>query len=389
MENNKKPKVVFTYVEAGLGHIMAITGIYETFLKKYGDKCDVVKSYIFSGSKRDAVVKMGKAQDNHVKKLAGSKLYNKFECFTYKLSSKFTLWTVDRVFRKGRKAIMEDFREMQPDLLVSSYYLPSHLIAEANKKGITNSLIATYLPDNYVYPAWDRNCDMFMVNSENAYNMAINKGFKKENVVKMPFLFRKEIQDFNLTKEQARKELSLDNGKFTVLCAMGAFGVKKAQKLIEKIIDEDLDINFVVICGKNQALLEQMNGLKATCKEKLNFVPVGFTNQMAGYIKASDLVLSKSSFNTIMEVKHIGTPMIAFSSAGGVEHENAKYFSKNKMLIREDRPKKIIELIKKGMENPDFFNEQAENFEKYKLNVALDYGADKLFELLKTRFPEL
>ena len=59
------------------------------------------------------------------------------------------------------------------------------------------------------------------------------------------------------------------------------------------------------------------------------------------------------------------------------------------MLIREDRPKKIIELIKKGMENPDFFNEQAENFEKYKLNVALDYGADKLFELLKTRFPEL
>ena len=46
----KKEKVVFTFVEAGMGHIVPATGIADAFEKKYGDMFEVVRWKIFSES---------------------------------------------------------------------------------------------------------------------------------------------------------------------------------------------------------------------------------------------------------------------------------------------------------------------------------------------------
>lgn len=389
MSETYKPKVVFTFVEAGLGHIMPMNGLYDSFVKKYGDKCRVEKSYIFSESKHPAVVKMGKAQAGHVKKLSGSKFYSWFECVTYELPSRFILWTLDRAFAKARKGAMQDLKELNPDMLVSSYYLPSHLAVESNKKGLTNTLIASYMPDNYVYPAWDRRCDLLLVNCKYAFNMAINKGYDKDIVREIPFIYKKEVENFDKTKEQCKEELSLNNGKFTLLCAMGAYGVKKARKIVKKILEEDLDINFVVICGKNQEMLDYMNSLKEKNQGKTNFIPVGFTDKIGTYFKASELVIGKGSMNTVMEVCYIGTPFVSFSEMCGTEVKAAKYFKDLDIITREHKAKGIINLIKKGMEDEHYFDAKIKNFESFRKKGASDLGADLLFEALKKRYPEL
>ena len=95
MDNDYKPKVVFTFVKAGMGHVTPATEIYEAFMKKYGDKCNVCKSYIFSESTNPAVQKLGVIQDEHVKKLSTSKVYNKLEGFSYCLGSPLTLFGLD------------------------------------------------------------------------------------------------------------------------------------------------------------------------------------------------------------------------------------------------------------------------------------------------------
>ena len=47
----KKKKVVVTFCEAGQGHIVTAQSIAESLEKKYGDKVDVVRDYIFRDSK--------------------------------------------------------------------------------------------------------------------------------------------------------------------------------------------------------------------------------------------------------------------------------------------------------------------------------------------------
>ena len=44
---SKKIKVLFPFVEAGFGHIMATKSICDAFEKKYGDYCEIVRRNFF------------------------------------------------------------------------------------------------------------------------------------------------------------------------------------------------------------------------------------------------------------------------------------------------------------------------------------------------------
>ena len=74
----KKPKIVFTYVEAGMGHIIPIRSISEVFKQKYGDKCEVVDTYIFNESEHKEVNKMGRELSEHTIRASVNWFYNKF-----------------------------------------------------------------------------------------------------------------------------------------------------------------------------------------------------------------------------------------------------------------------------------------------------------------------
>ena len=45
--SDRKPRVVFPFVEAGFGHIMAEKSIADAFEKKYGKYCEVIRSDFF------------------------------------------------------------------------------------------------------------------------------------------------------------------------------------------------------------------------------------------------------------------------------------------------------------------------------------------------------
>ena len=46
----RKPRVIFPYTEAGLGHIMPMNSIADEFEKLYGDKVECVRSQFFTES---------------------------------------------------------------------------------------------------------------------------------------------------------------------------------------------------------------------------------------------------------------------------------------------------------------------------------------------------
>ena len=62
-----KPKVVFTYVEAGMGHIMPITSISNAFEKKYGKYVEIVRSKFFSETGDKQMIKFERGFVSDVK----------------------------------------------------------------------------------------------------------------------------------------------------------------------------------------------------------------------------------------------------------------------------------------------------------------------------------
>ncbi len=386
---NKKPKVLFTFVEAGFGHIVPMIAISEAFEKKYGEKCQVIKSYVFRDSKHKEVVQIGKELSDSTKLASRNYLYNRLEAIAYSFSSEFTHWFLDLHFKKGEQLFMEELQELAPDMVVASYYLPTHITAKANEKGLTNALTVTYSPDIYIYPAWDRNCDMFIVNNFEAYSSAIKKGFDKDKVVQVPFLFRENITALKKSKDECREELGLDKDKYQVLFACGANGSRNITKSIKAILDSDLDIELTVVCGKNPKMEEEVKKLVEKGKGKVKLNLVAYTDLMAEYIKASDVVIGKAGSNTLIETLYLGTPLIVCDLANRLEEITIKHYVKEKMALRVTNPKKLVRLLTELTKDKTRLQYCAENFKKLNSEGGALIVADKIFELLKSRYPEL
>lgn len=381
----KKPKVVFTYVEAGMGHIAPMTGMSRVFTQKYGDKCEIVNSYIFSESKHPSVVELGKSLVAHTKKTAFNRLYNRIEAFSYLIHSKIILKILDLTFRKARKDFFEEFKSVKPDLLVASYYKPAHLAAQANKKGLSDTLIATYTPDPYVYPAWDRNCSIYMVNNHQAERIALKKGFKKGQVKRVPFIYNDAFLNGQTTKEVARESLGIKKEEFVVLITNGAYGSNNTKKLIKEILKDNVNAKIICACGKDAELLEYINNNKG----ERNVEAIGYTNRLNDYMIASDLVVGKGGANTLMEASYVYKPMIICDRANRLEEIIAKFGQKEGLAIIETKPKKVIQMIKDEIEGRTHFENFYESAKKYCDDTGAERAADELFALLKTRFPEL
>ena len=118
MQNNK-PKVVFTFVEAGFGHIMPAKAICDAFENKYGKECEVVRWNIFSDSSDPVIQKYCRAIYGWTKETSQSKLLYAVEGLSYKIPSKLTLKFLDIKFRKAKKKIMQSIVDVAPDLMVS------------------------------------------------------------------------------------------------------------------------------------------------------------------------------------------------------------------------------------------------------------------------------
>ena len=386
--NKYKPKVVFTFVESGMGHIMPMSGIYKAFTDKYGDKCEIIGTYIFSESKSKDVKSMGERLKNHTKQLSSFWLYNRMEALSYKFSSKFTLKMLDNYFKKERAAFFDEYKDLKPDLFVSTYYMPSHLARQLNDKKLWNTLIATYTPDAYVYPAWDRNCDIYITNNKKARDVAIKRGFNKDKVKVVPFVFKDGVKKEERSKSELRKLLGLKD-IYTVLYANGAYGSGGMRKLIKKVMKADLNCNFIVACGSNDTLKAKIEKAVKDFNGKTRFYALGFTKELQTYMCASDLAIGKASPSTVMEAIFADVPMITNAAVNRLEEYYLEFCRENKMTVCEKKGNKIIDYIKKDIENSGYIKSLLCDFAPLQDTSGAEKVADMLYGLLKKKFSDI
>lgn len=383
MQNNK-PKVVFTFVEAGFGHIMPAKAICDAFENKYGKECEVVRWNIFSDSSDPVIQKYCRAIYGWTKETSQSKLLYAVEGLSYKIPSKLTLKFLDIKFRKAKKKIMQSIVDVAPALMVSTYYSPSHFASECNKYNLTDTLVATYTPDPVIYPAWDRRANLFFVNNQSQYKRAIRTGFNESSLRLIPCVLRKEISQTSPDKVTAKINLGLDKGKKTVIYALGAYGTKKDKKHLKTLLLANLDANIVVICGKNQSVYDYCKKLVEE-KNLKNVYVVGFVQNIFEYLRAGDVFLGKSGSNSLLEARYFKLPILVTACASPLETLTAKYYINNvggcKKVLSS---RKMIKAVKNIFANPSTCESKVEANQLCDLTSA-EKIADELYFALKRK----
>ncbi len=385
----KLPKVVFTFTEAGLGHIMPLKSIADAFTKKYGDKVEVVLSNFFTETNNPTLIKYENFLINEVKRQNRHNSYGYFTTIAMEVfGAKIDNWFLMKFTHpKAYKAGVSHIDEINADLLVTTHWATNYYAVHSKSKPLT----ATYVPDVYINPVFRYYGDLTLCSMQTGYDEAISrhkKRFNSSNLKLVPFCIRKEAYNFTDDKLENRKILNLPTDKFTITLAEGGYGLGKMEKICKLVLEKDLNVTLIPICGKNEELYNSLSKLKNGKNAVIK--PLNYTPDLFGYIASSDLFLGKSGANMIAEPTFFGVPSIITKHATTIEKHIADYYVNYLKCAKNIlKPKKIVEEIEKYINDESLLTPMIENAKRAKDLFGAEKAADEIFELLKTKYPNL
>ena len=382
-----KPKVLFPFTEAGLGHIMPLRAILDSFREKYGDRVEVVESWFFKESEEPALKRFEEAMCLFVKEQNKN---NKFgmvttwamNFFGRKIGMWYTMHSLSPFSVSKGIRYME---KLAPDLVVSTHWATHYYARHAKNRPLT----AMYCPDAHINPLFAYPSDLTFLSMRPGFEMAKTqyRHLTDDNLRLVPFCIRKEAYDVPTDKTQLREKMGLPLDKFTIVLAEGGYGIGKMQAICEELIRRDLPVTLIPVCGKNEELYNYFKSLPVG--ENVTFLPQGYSQDILYYIALSDLFLGKSG-NIIAEPTFYGVPSIITKHATLIERTIAEYYVDTVgCALNIFEVEDIVAKISEFLENPEMLAPLAERAKAQRENYGAEKTADEIFALLLTRFPEL
>lgn len=218
------------------------------------------------------------------------------------------------------------------DVIVMPHLFPAELITYLKKRGVSVPKSVFIATDYACIPFTEEtNCDYYVVPGESQIPDFVKKHIPREKLLPFGIPVGRAF-DRQMTKAEAREELGLDpNRKYFLLTggSIGAGDIQKAIRVLRSYIrKKDINGRLIVVCGNNKKLYKKLN-----FRYRNKLILLERTKQMALYMKACDIFISKPGGLSSTEAAVVGVPYIHITPIPGCESYNMRYFSKNGMSI--------------------------------------------------------
>ena len=253
----QKPRILLTYIESGMGHIMSMKAIAEGLKEKYADQVEIIESYIMDQGSKETE-QFEKFLSDCTKKTNKDKIFGIGIFWFLELAGKqhFMRLIHRTIFKKFTDATIQVMKSYHPDVIISTHYFITFAALELKKKYMPNLTVITYNPDNNVHVWWDNRTDLFINNNVAACDEAIRRRkFTYRNVRRVFFTARKEVAEANLTRREYREKHNLPLDQFTIMIADGAYAQGKAKKVCNSLLKLNIPITIIMLAGKNEKVL--------------------------------------------------------------------------------------------------------------------------------------
>jgi 1,2-diacylglycerol 3-beta-galactosyltransferase len=120
-----------------------------------------------------------------------------------------------------------------------------------------------------------------------------------------------------------RRRLGLRPDSFAVLVCSGADGSGGIVRNARAIAASGIDLDLVVICGRNERARSALSGLRTGVGRKARVL--GYVTDMPDWMRASDVVVTKAGPGTIAEALCCGLPLLLVWYLPGQERGNVEW----------------------------------------------------------------
>lgn len=360
-----KYKVLVTYVEAGMGHIISAEAIANALEKYYPDEVEVVRCNIFTDTNDKLLIKYQQFLIDEVKK-SNKHPFHMFylKVLRMRLFPKLPslIFAHSTIFLKEKKRVIEIMKGFDPDMVFNTHFVPLHFAIEAQKKHYGGHFLsAVYNPDPNTHGWWDSRGDLSVFNNQGAYAEALKLGFKPDNCLLSRFVLRENVRKTTKDKKVLRRKHDLPEDQFTVTIASSAYAGGNLRVFVERILRINRRFTLLVITGSNEDVYEEMMA-KVGQTGNIDLRVYRFVEDAHELYGASNIFITKAGPNAILDSVYMDTPVMTNFCASIIEQvTKAYYIDEHKTGVHFQNADAAADFLLRCIDNPSFLEPFVKN----------------------------
>ncbi len=276
----------------------------------------------------------------------------------YKLSDRFPQpirWFASGAFRAYAR---KKFASERPDLIVATYPFLADVAAQARDYYHASTPIITTVTDaSNVQGIWlSKKADMTLTATPDTVDYLVKRGMDPAKVTYIGFPASKSFYEPCLP-HIIRKRLGLDPTVFTILVTAGGLGLNpsKVLSVAREIAKLRVPYQIILNAGKNEMLKHDFGTIKFPYATHV--IVEGFTDKMSDFLRAADVICSKSGWLTVNEALVLQRPLVLYDAIPGHEEQNAAYVVNNHFGVYAPEPPDAAKHIEKLIREPSIFDD--------------------------------
>lgn len=243
-----------------------------------------------------------------------------------------------------RQRIAAAMAAERPDLWISVHPLQVDMPLWALRQSGSRAPFVTVVTDPVTpHVAWFcPDTDLCVVATETARDVALACGVPPERVQVIGLPIRRAFETPRTeTKPEARAGLGLEPDLPLVLLSGGGAGIGRllpiAAAIGARLAHRSVRSQMAVIAGRNRRLQEQVQAQSWP----IPLTAVGYVENMADWLSAADLLITKAGPGTLAEAACLGVPVLITDYVPGQENGNIAWVEQHGAGIFEANPDRI------------------------------------------------
>lgn len=264
------------------------------------------------------------------------------------------------VYVTARRNIARLLLETRPRIVVVTHPLVHRFVAAARRAHHLPCRIITVVTDLVtLHASWTfPGVDLALVPTDEAYELMYRRGLRPSKMMRTGFPVHPKFADYSGNQAAARRDLGLDEGRFTILLTSGGVGSGRLHQLVLALEQAFPEKQLLIVTGKNRALYEELCARPRGAHSKV----FGFVNNMETLMAASDIVVTKAGPGTLMEALVMRKPALVTEAVGIQEQGNIDFVLNYELGMFCPSNERILSAVRE-LENPQRYAETVARLE--------------------------
>lgn len=324
-------KVLILSCNTGQGHNTAGKALLEALTQR-GIPAEMHDALRFGGEKTSVIVSGGYVKMTQVRPAMFGRLYRAGAA----ISNPYIKSPVYFANSLYAKKLMRFITDNGFDTVLCPHLFPAEALTWLRRRRGLKVRVYGVATDYTCTPFWEEtDVDCFFIPHAALRAEYERKGFAPERLMETGIPVSRAFRS-KLDMHTARAQLGLEQDKTLYLLMSGSMGFGDVPEIVSNLLSLiGPDARVLVLVGSNQRLKDT---LVTRFQDDMRLIPVDYTTQVAAYMDACDVVLTKPGGLTSTEAAVKNVPFVHTAPIPGCETENARFFGSHGISLPTATP---------------------------------------------------